>query len=63
MDEERCGYIEGLVLDYLNGKPIDSKYLTWAAEQYHMWPTEQQYDLIPILLFLIKYYFSTLERL
>ena len=63
MDEERCGYIEGLVLDYLNGKPIDSKYLTLAAEQYHMWPTEQQYDLIPILLFLIKYYFSTLERL
>ena len=61
-DLTKCGLMERLVHQYLNNETIADEDLFTAVTQYHMWTTEEQYNLIPILLFLIKYHINTLDK-
>lgn len=61
-DLTKLGLIERLVMQYLDDQVIADQDIFKAVSQYHMWSTEDQYNLIPILLFLIKYYINTMDK-
>lgn len=61
-DRAKCGLVERLVLDYLEDKSIADVDIFKISTQYHMWNTQDQYNLIPIGLFLIKYYLQTIDK-
>lgn len=50
---------ENLVLQYLRGEIIDSDILDKYVREYYLWPREQQFYLIPILILLVKNALST----
>lgn len=61
-ERTKCGLVERLLLDYLEDNAIDDTEIFKISTQYHMWTTEEQYNLIPFVLFLIKYHLSTIDK-
>lgn len=53
-DTETCGYLEQLLIKYLNSDIINSDELNKPLEEYTSWNTMDQYYLIPLLIVLVK---------
>jgi hypothetical protein len=60
MDAKNCGYLENLVLSYLNCEAIDISRINIVLDEYKGWDTVTQLYGIPIIILLIKYISSNI---
>lgn len=62
-DEKDLSSLERLVLDYLNSRILDTKYLEDMTESYHDWDKVTKYWYLPILLVLVSYHISNINTI
>lgn len=51
---EEMGYVEQLVMDYLEGKILNAENVKKMVDEYIYWTTRDQYYLLPIVIILLK---------
>lgn len=52
--KEEMGYVEQLVMDYLEGKILNAENVKKIVDEYIYWTTRDQYYLLPIVIILLK---------
>lgn len=61
-DTEKCGYMELMVINFLEGKVVKEDELYYALKNYKYWSTIDQFYLLPILLIILKDYLKSIIK-